>query len=88
MSHGKNMAMSSTLIYIYIYIYIVYTWHTSGPRKLYVQIIFHYAVLFIQIILNKFKSLDICQVEGIAIYATWQKYGNVFYFNIYIDIDI
>ena len=28
-----------------------------------------------------------CQVEGIAIYVTWQKYGNVFYFNIYIDID-
>jgi hypothetical protein len=26
-----------------------------------------------------------CQAEGIAIHATWQRFGNVFCFNIYID---
>ena len=32
---------------------------------------------------------DKCQVEDVDIDATWQKYGNVFYFNYkkYIDID-
>jgi hypothetical protein len=26
-----------------------------------------------------------CQVEDVALDATWQKDGNVFYFNLYID---
>jgi hypothetical protein len=26
-----------------------------------------------------------CQVEDIVIHATWQRYGNVFCFNLYID---
>ena len=28
-----------------------------------------------------------CQAEGIAIHATWQRYDNIFCFNLYIDID-
>jgi hypothetical protein len=28
-----------------------------------------------------------CQAEGIVIYATWQRYGDVFCFNLDIDID-
>jgi hypothetical protein len=28
-----------------------------------------------------------CQVEDVALDATWQKDGNVFCFNLYIDLD-
>jgi hypothetical protein len=33
------------------------------------------------------KKGVMCCSEDIIIYATWQRYDNVFYFNLYIDID-
>ena len=29
-----------------------------------------------------------CQIEDVALDVTWQKDGNVFCFNLYIDIDL
>jgi hypothetical protein len=36
---------------------------------------------------KKEKKVNTWQAEDVALNATWQKDGNVFCFNIYIDID-
>ncbi len=33
------------------------------------------------------NSITTCHVEDVAIHAKWQTFDNVFYFNLYVDIN-